>query len=260
MPEFLANVSLPNYPGGQAHARPGSHFYTAISPALPLPIAATFLRRYRLQTSAEREPRLALKVSPCTHYPAVYHATLARNLAWSNGFQKNAPSVTSLDLLRIALRWVHLVSAVIWIGGTIFYLFAIRPSLVSDEAAAGWRQIREGVERRFHEIVQVCIWTFLISGAILTYDRLTTVNPGLDYIVTLAIKVLLVVWMIYISGGLRRSGARRPISSSPRHETVAPSLLRTLRSPVVQIAIIGSLVLLLADILKVIAENALRAQ
>lgn len=214
----------------------------------------------------------------------------------------------SLDLLRIALRWVHLVSAVIWIGGTFFFLLAIRPSLVSDEAAAGWRQISAGVERRFHEIVQVCIWTFFISGAILTYDRLTTINPGLDYIATLAIKVLLVLWMVYISGGLRRSGSRRPIGAPPRSEaaaqvsevaaedsenaaedsenatqvsenaaedseavaqegefaaggskTAARSLLQPLRSPIVQIAIAGSVVLLLADVLKVIAENALRA-
>ena len=53
---------------------------------------------------------------------------------------------------------------------------------------------------------KLCIWTFFISGAILTYDRLTSVNPGLDYIAVLVLKVLLVVWMVYVSGGLRRSG------------------------------------------------------
>jgi len=167
--------------------------------------------------------------------------------------------VITLDLLRVALRWVHLTAAVIWIGGTFFYLLALRPSVDNAEKAAGWDGIRQGVERRFHEIVQLCIWTFFISGGILTYDRLTSVNPGLDYIVVLVLKVLLVIWMVFISGGLRRSSVRKPISGPRQDAPTAPGILGRLRSPVVQVAIVGSVVLLLADVLKVIAENALRS-
>ena len=165
----------------------------------------------------------------------------------------------TLDLLRVALRWVHLSAAVVWIGGTFFYLLAIQPSLRSPEAAAGWQKLRAGVERQFHEVVQVCVWTFFITGAILTYDRLTTVNPGLDYIVVLVIKVLLVVWMVVIAGGLRRPGTRSSIAPRRYGMPASRGLLRRLRSPVVRIALIGSLVLLLADVLKVVAESALRA-
>ena len=200
----------------------------------------------------------ALRLSPRRHIPAVHHATLARNWALGNAVQGNAPSVITLDLLRVALRWVHLTAAVMWIGGTFFYLFVIRPSVDTAERAAGWKKISQEVEGRFHEVVQLCIWTFFISGAILTYDRLTSVNPGLDYIAVLVIKVLLVLWMVYVSGGLRRSGSRKPIGSSHRNAPAAPGIQQRLRSPVVQIAIAGSVVLLLADVLKVIAENALR--
>ncbi len=167
--------------------------------------------------------------------------------------------MSTLDLLRVALRWVHLTAAVVWIGGTLFYILAIQPSVDTAEKAAGWQRIRQGVERQFHEIVQVCIWTFFISGAILTYDRLTSVNPGLDYIAALVVKVLLVLWMVYISGGLRRSGARKPINSANKSASTARGVFRRLRSPVVQVALIGIVVLLLADLLKVLAENALRA-
>ena len=165
----------------------------------------------------------------------------------------------TLDLLRVALRWAHLSAAVVWIGGTLFYLLAIRPALDTEERADAWSTLRHRVERRFHEVVQVCIWTFFITGAILTYDRLTTVNPGLDYIVVLVIKVLLVVWLVYVSGGLRPANARTPIGA-PRRRASAPTGIRQrLRSPVTQIAIVGSAVLLLADLLKVIAESALRS-
>ena len=167
--------------------------------------------------------------------------------------------MSTLDLLRVALRWVHLCAAVVWIGGTLFYLLALRPSVDSAEKAAGWHSIRHAVEGRFHEIVQVCIWTFFISGAILTYDRLTSVNPGLDYIAVLVVKVLLVVWLVYVSGGLRRSGPRGPIATPQPSTPAAASPLQRLRSPVVQVALVGAVVLLLADVLKVIAENALRA-
>jgi uncharacterized membrane protein len=167
--------------------------------------------------------------------------------------------VITLDLLRVALRWVHLTAAVVWIGGTFFYLLAVRPAAHGAGEAAGWDSIRQGIERRFHEIVQLCIWTFFISGGILTYDRLTSVNPGLDYIAVLALKVLLVLWMVFISGGLRRASARKPIGSPRPDAPAARSILGRLRSPVVQVAVIGSIVLLLADVLKVIAENALRS-
>ena len=165
----------------------------------------------------------------------------------------------TLDLLRVALRWVHLTAAVVWIGGTFFYLLALRPAVHSADETAGWDSIRQGVERRFHEIVQLCIWTFFISGGILTYDRLTSVNPGLDYIAVLVLKVLLVLWMVYISGGLLRSGTRKPIGAQRQGTPAARGRLGWLRSPVVRVAVIGSVVLLLADVLKVIAENALRS-
>ncbi len=165
----------------------------------------------------------------------------------------------TLDYLRVALRWAHLSAAVVWIGGTFFYLLALRPALDTDERAGAWGALRQAVERRFHEVVQVCIWTFFISGAILTYDRLTTVNPGLDYIVVLVIKVLLVVWLVYVSGGLRPAGARKPIGGPRQTPPGKQRMFRRLRSPVVQIAIVGSAVLLLADLLKVIAESALRS-
>ena len=165
----------------------------------------------------------------------------------------------TLDLLRVALRWVHLTAAVVWIGGTFFYLLVLRPSVKCADEASGWDSLRQGIERRFHEIVQLCILTFFISGGILTYDRLTSVNPGLDYIAVLVLKVLLVLWMVYISGGLRRSSARKPIGAQGREVSAAQGMLGRLRSPVVQVAVIGSVVLLLADVLKVIAENALRS-
>jgi len=169
--------------------------------------------------------------------------------------------VEPLDVLRIALRWVHLTSAVVWVGGTLFYVLVLRPSLEVPERAAAWETLREPVERGFHEVVQLCIWAFFITGALLTYDRLTSTRLGLSYFAVLAVKVALAVWMVYVSGGLSRTGARRPLRAQQNAPHGAARGLRRLwRSPTFQIVVAGVTVLLLADVLKILAENALRSR
>lgn len=214
----------------------------------------------RAHASAYDRGLLPAKIVGSRTHPSSAPCYTSKEFTVGQRAARNAPSVITLDLLRVALRWVHLTAAVVWIGGTFFYLLVIRPAVDTAEKSAGWGKLRQGVERRFHEIVQLCIWTFFISGGILTYDRLTSVNPGLDYIAVLVLKVLLVIWMVFISGGLRRAGVRKPISAQQQDASASQGILRRLRSPVMQVAIIGSVVLLLADVLKVIAEIALRSQ
>jgi uncharacterized membrane protein len=146
-----------------------------------------------------------------------------------------------LDVFRVAVRFLHLAAAVIWVGGSAFYLAALGPAakLLGEDA-------RRGIERRFRDLVQLSIVTLLATGAVLTFDRLQ-LQPGPAYVVTLAIKIALAIWMFLLAQDLASRGRRRLIErrlgSAPSPRRGVPSWL---------ILVLGAAVLLLSDILKTI--------
>ena len=130
----------------------------------------------------------------------------------------------------------------VWVGGSVFYLAAIGPAakLIAAEA-------RTEIDRRFRDLVQLSIVTLLITGVILTFDRLQ-LEPGPGYAVTLGIKIALAIWMFVLAQDLANRGRRRLIErrlalkAKPRPGT--PNWL---------ILALGVAVLLLSDVLKTIA-------
>ncbi|HLY67825.1 MAG TPA: hypothetical protein VKU60_19965 [Chloroflexota bacterium] len=106
---------------------------------------------------------------------------------------------------------------------------------------------RTEIDRRFRDLVQLCIVTLLATGAVITFDRLQ-LEPGPSYAVVLGLKIALAVWMFVLAQDLASRGRRRVIERrlgtavAPRRQGV-PSWL---------ILALGFLVLLLSDVLKVI--------
>lgn len=133
------------------------------------------------------------------------------------------------------MRWLHAVAAVAWIGGVLFELLALGPAFggaVPPEA-----QTRIDVATR--EIVQSSLVVFLLSGAILTFERLSYNVVGTAYVSLLGLKIVLAVAMFQIAFRSRRA---RPE-------------LRTLGSR--WVAGLGLAILLLAALLKSIFERSL---
>jgi hypothetical protein len=91
------------------------------------------------------------------------------------------------------------------------------------------------------EIVQAAIVVFLVSGAILTFERLSRGAAGTTYVTLLGLKILLSVAMFQV--GFRFRGAR-----GPRRVTG----LRIM-------AALGTVIVLLATVLKWLYERALVA-
>jgi putative copper export protein len=124
---------------------------------------------------------------------------------------------------------------VAWVGGSLFYLVALRDS-------------NPEVDRRFREVVQLCILTLLATGAVITFDRLQ-LEPGPGYAITLGAKIALAIWMFLLAQDLANRGRRKLIARrlGPDAPTAggraAPSWL---------ILALGVVVLLLSDVLKVI--------
>ena len=159
------------------------------------------------------------------------------------------------DVFLLAVRWVHLVSAAAWVGGSLFYLLVLRPVLRRSPESSGGVGIAAASE--FRALVDTSIFVLLATGVILTFNRLSPGVVGVPYAVTLGIKIALSVWMFVLARGRRR---RTALLNVDREASTGGSWLgRTSRavSGYNAIVILGLVVFLLSDLLKVLFELAL---
>ena len=162
--------------------------------------------------------------------------------------------MTAGDVILLIVRWLHLVCAAAWVGGSLFYLLVLMPATRnSADSANGWDA---AVAAEFRGLVDVCIIVLVVTGAILSFERLTGGVAGVPFAVTLGLKIFLTLWMFYLALSLRR---RRGRSRTPATQDAAPTLLGRLTTRQSMIVILGVVVLLVSDLLKVLYEKALVA-
>lgn len=137
-------------------------------------------------------------------------------------------------LLLIVMRWLHAAASTVWVGAILVELLAIAGR---DRAGAEDRPILSDSVLR--DIVQTALLVFLISGAILTFDRLSHGAAKSSYVAVLALKLIVSVAMFQVSFRFRSARHRRRVLG-----------LRI-------IAGLGLLILFLASLLKSIYERAL---
>ncbi len=114
-----------------------------------------------------------------------------------------SPEIT--DLLLVAMRWLHASAAIVWIGAIYVELFFFLPIWDNDPPS----DIRVRFDAPMKETVQTALIVFLVSGAILTFDRLSRSAADLTYVLLLAIKVMLSFVMFAISFRFRDARGRR---------------------------------------------------
>lgn len=165
--------------------------------------------------------------------------------------------MTGGDLFLVVVRWIHLVASAAWVGGSIFYLFVLRPALRRSPEAG--RKISEVTAAEFRVLVDTCIFVILATGIILTFNRLNIGVTGPSYGIVLGIKIALSVWMFILARSRRR---RTALLDMYRQDPDPPSNVfgKTVRvlSGYNTIVILGVIVFLLADLLKTLYEVAIR--
>ena len=135
----------------------------------------------------------------------------------------------------------------------------LRPSLsaVPGEARSA---VEQTIGHAFQEVVQTSIVVLVVSGAVLTFDRLTAGVVGPAYVVILGLKValsLVLFWLAWEIGRQRRDGTnRRPTSSGPGW---LPAALQAWLRPARLTLSLGLVVVLLGLLLRALYEAALRA-
>ena len=165
--------------------------------------------------------------------------------------------MTLNEAFLLGVRWVHLTASVAWVGGSIFYLFVLRPAL--RRSSDNGREVNRHTAAEFKVLVDVCFFLIVVTGISLTFDRLSQGVTGTSYAIVLAVKVVLSIWMFYLASRRRRrtdlsEAFREPVEPPPGRLHQA---LRTI-SGYNAIIILGVVVFLLADLLKVMYEMALR--
>lgn len=142
------------------------------------------------------------------------------------------------ELILVAVRWSHAAAAVALVGGGAFYLVILDPALRQDGTAP--ELIRKRVDAGFKELVDVTLVVFIISGALLTFERLSSGAATTAYVIVLGFKLILSVLLFRWAVQLRRG----PDRNSHKARLMVGS---------------GFLVILLASVLKTLYESALRA-
>ncbi|MBI4496712.1 MAG: hypothetical protein HY689_02290 [Chloroflexi bacterium] len=157
----------------------------------------------------------------------------------------------ALDLFRIGLRWLHALAAVLWLGGSLFFWLVLRPALDDLPDPAARSPLAARLAKDFGGLVQLAIGVLVMTGAILSFDRLSQSAATPLYMGVLALKVALALGMFWLVLGLARGRARaRPSAPRPASGRVTPQAM---------VLSLGLLVYLLAEALKVLFEGALRA-
>lgn len=158
------------------------------------------------------------------------------------------------DYLMLAIRWLHTMSAVAWVGGGIFYLIVLRPAMRRSSPMD--RSLAAAIGPEFRGLVNVAIAVLIITGAVLTFDRLTSTFVGAAYAGVLAAKVALASYAFYLVRFLRRTSyPEEPESTGRWHRRLV-----TLCTGATAILVVGVIVFLLSELLVELFQVGLRTR
>ena len=165
--------------------------------------------------------------------------------------------MNALDIFLLAVRWLHVLSAAAWVGGSIFYLVVLRPAIKRNPSTPRGLTSVAGAE--FKTLVDACIIVLIATGAVLAFDRLTEEAVGPAYAVTLGVKVVLSLWMfLQVRAQRRRSEFLEAFGRSDEPPVTGMKRVVQALSGYNALVYLGILVFLLSDLLGVLFEKGLR--
>lgn len=147
-------------------------------------------------------------------------------------------------IIRLIIRAAHIIAAATWVGGSMMYLLVVMPALKLGNAAPA---VAARIADLFRRMVNICVGVLLLSGAFLTFDRLTETSLGLSYIVILTLKILGALGLFVLAIYLGQSNIRRLAKRSTRLSKAAPKLM----------LVLGIIVFLLGALLNVLFDATL---
>lgn len=112
-------------------------------------------------------------------------------------------------IARIVLRVVHAVAAVVWLGGGLSYLLAVRP--LRRRSVPEALELAQQAQAAFHRWSTAATALLVGSGVALMFDRLADGRGTVGYVALLAVKVIaggLALWLAWSRRPRRAGGVR----------------------------------------------------
>ena len=156
-----------------------------------------------------------------------------------------------LDWILVVIRWSHALGAVAWVGGGIFYIMVLRP--VMARTVGGSPGVNRAIGAEFRGLVTTAIAILLITGTILSVDRLVSDAASLPYVTVLVVKIVMAVYMFYVVRFLRQ----RVYPEEPETGAGKMARLRGLATNTTAVLVMGLVVFGLSDVLDALFENGL---
>ena len=120
------------------------------------------------------------------------------------------------------------------------------------------RSVFAGAATEFKALVDTCIFVLLVTGVILTANRLAPGVVGTAYVAVLGVKIALSAWMFVLARGRRRRTAiLDAYAESSQPPATRLGRLVHAASGYNSLVILGIIVFLVSDLLKVLFELAL---
>ena len=82
------------------------------------------------------------------------------------------------DILLIIVRWIHICSAVIWVGGGMFYLIAVHP--INYVPNKHLNELMQIISKNLTNISDISILSLTSTGAIIMLNALLKQNLTME--------------------------------------------------------------------------------
>ncbi|GBE18938.1 copper resistance protein D [archaeon BMS3Abin16] len=155
-----------------------------------------------------------------------------------------------MEIITALIFWLHILAAVVWIGGMAFNLLVVRPSMGVVDLPQRLK-LADGILRRFIPVVWISVGLLVLTGFLMTLKRVASFEILLKtgYGNILILKLTLVAVMISIVASIRYSLLPRFESLIEAQSSDLNKVLRQMVTLVKVNLVLGVLILLLAELL-----------
>lgn len=103
-------------------------------------------------------------------------------------------------MTSLLVLWIHMVSAIFWVGGMLFLTVVLAPVLRSESGKPETYLFFQKVAKRFRNGVWVTILLLLLTGTSLLSNHISFELPLSEWPIVILTKLGLVVTLIGIAG------------------------------------------------------------